>query len=439
MMLAEMVQMAKRVLARLCLALALVAAASAAEYRGSYVTVVSDLDPAYVRFATANADAFYKSLSAHYFRNARIPSLTIYYAKDQAEMRRLQLEHGQKDATDRAYCAANGATLYAHFETRDDRAANCGRLFADITSCFVHQSDPNAPAWFEQGLRRFFADQARIAKGQLLIAHPAPGQQPVLKRLIDERAKPTINRLISSTDRQFEAWEAGPDLAQSLFYWLFENGFLQQYITAAQRRRYDVSLLEEVTSRPLDKVNVDLYKFIRNNCRAADLLAKALASEDPNEKKTALSEALELQPKYHAARLELAKCFYAENNLQKSREMFAEIMGAPDNVEYRQAAQWMAVSFEAEKDTAKAVEYYTKAWDASPEYEYRYRLAYQIASSYYRLDDEANAKIWYQRFLDEKWDPQVWTQQVDFAKKYLELDSESDPNQSSCPAQEVVE
>jgi hypothetical protein len=421
--------MAKRVLAALCLVLAAGAPASAAEYRGTYVTIISDLDPAYVRCAAANADTFFKSLSTGYFRTARVPSLTIHYAKDQAEAHRLLLEHGGKDASS-TDCMPGASVLYSYPETRGDRASHWGGLFAEITSCFIRQADPNAPVWFQQGLCSFFAAQACIVKGQLVIAHPAPGQQPTLKPLIDKGERFTVTALLARTDRRFDAWEAGPDFAQSLFYWLCENGALQQYLTAAPRARYSDNILEEVTSRTPGKINLDLHKFIENNYNATDLVAKALASDDPNEKKNALSEALKLRPNYQAARLELAKCLYKENDIRKSREMFAEIMGTPDPVEYRQAAQWMAASFDAEKDSAKAVEYYTKAWDSCQEYEYRYRIAYQIASSYFHAQDEANAKIWYQKFLDEKWNPTVWTQQVDFARKYLELEQKPEPNQT---------
>ncbi len=418
--------MSKNILLSACIVFCLCAVAPAAEYRGAYVTVASDLDSGYIQVLSANAEAFSKGLSSGYFRGARVGQVKICYAKDESEARLLVAEDGGAKEAGEGWYVPSGSTLYGWAEGCGDENG-WGGLFDGITTHFVRQSAPAAPLWFAAGLCSFFGDQGRIEKGRLVIAHPAVGGAAFTKLMKDEKGGLTVTRLAATTDRQFGSWEAGAGYAQMLFYWLYENGLLERYITATRGRGYDAAVLEEVAGRPAVKINSELREFRESVLSAVELAGKGLACEDPNEKKKYFSDALELRPNYQAARLELAKCFYKENNPEKCRGLLAEIMGASEPVEYRQAAQWMGTSFYGQKDYGKAIEYYTSAWETSVEYECRYRLAYQIATCYYHLEDETNAVQWYQKFLEGRWDAEDCRQQADFARQYLDENVERAP------------
>ncbi|MFA5253002.1 MAG: tetratricopeptide repeat protein, partial [Phycisphaerae bacterium] len=229
-------------------------------------------------------------------------------------------------------------------------------------------------------------------------------------------------------------WDSGYHFARAFFYWLNETGKLEQYLKAVQEKGYELPVLEEAVDASYGKINMELKKFIETNCYAGAYLRDGQQTSDQAQKIQAFSNALELKPDYHAAKMELAECYYRSKDYEKCRENLQQILDDPESMEYQQAAGLMASIYYNEKDYQKSLEYYNEAWEYSDYYEYKHRTAYHIGNCYYHLKDQKNARKWYEKFLKCNWEKEDMKTSADYARKYLDSTKTVEANKSNTKA-----
>jgi tetratricopeptide (TPR) repeat protein len=404
--------------------------AFARKCQSDHFVIYSDLDPCYVQFIRANAEAYYKNLQERYFQTGWEQPLTIYYSKTQSDTQQLLNKNGHKIKVDDGFYDSDTLAVYTHQFMNDGVVNGWGTIFHEITHHFIHLNYRDCPAWFNEGLACFLGEQTQIVKGKLTVGNPSPSREQILRNNIEQGRRPNIRRLCSSSKEQFNEWDLGCHFSRALFYWLHERGLLEQYLTAVRTKGYELSVLEETVSDTFSGINVDLLKFIKKDCYAGAYLLDGRQAKDELGKIQAFLKALELKPNYQAARLELAECYYQSKDYEKCRENLKQILNDPESIEYQQAANMMANTYYNEKDYSKAREYYNKAWEYSDCYEYKYRIAYQIGNCCYHLKDTEGAMQWYKKFLDWNWEPEKMKTAVDYAHKYLGCTTARDANQS---------
>jgi len=418
--------MKKQVLLCFCCALLPFTSSFTEKCQKNHFTIHTDLNPLYVQFVQANAEAFYQNLQQRYFQTPWEEPLIIYYSETGSETLKLIKLQGHKDEAASGQYIASVPAVYAHRITNDGQPCGWSTLFHEITHHFIHQNFQNPPEWFNEGLASFLGEQTRIIKGKLTIACPDPKLGLMLKSTIEEGRRLSIRRLLSTSKESFYRWSVGPQFAQTFFYWLNDIGQLEQYLKNTQQKNYELSVLEKTLSRPYGKINTELAAFIKKNCYAPAYLEEGRQAKNKAQKELALLKALEIKPDYHAARLDLAKCYNRNKDYKKCRDYLKQILDTPESCHHRQAATLMGNTYYNQKDYLSALEYYIIAWEYSDLHEDKYRVAYQIGNSYYYLQDPENAKQWYQKFLDCNWEPKQMEAATNYAQKYIELTHTAD-------------
>ncbi|MGA1979183.1 MAG: hypothetical protein ABSG99_01265 [Sedimentisphaerales bacterium] len=435
--------MKKQIFLCVCWIVLLFTNAFAKDYQSSHFIIRSDLDPCYVQFVRANAEAYYQNLQGRYFQNGWQKPLTIYYSRTQSDTQQLLNKHGHEDKVNYGLYESSMPAVYTHQFMDNGELSGWGTVFHEITHHFIQLNYRDCPAWFNEGLACFLGEQTRIVKGKLTVGRPNPWREQILRNEIEQGRRPNIKRLLSSSTEQFNDWDLGYHFARAFFYWLHETGRLEQYLKNVRKKGYELPVLEETVSDPYGKINVELSKFIKKDCYAGAYLKDGQQTEDHAQKIQAFLKALELKPDYQTAQLELAECYYRSRDYEKCRENLKQILDDPESIEYRQAAALMANTYYNEKGYSKALEYYNKAWEYSDYYEYKYRTAYQIGNCFYYLKDPESAKQWYKKFLDCKWEQESMKAGADYARKYIEpaapgaqhgehTDTAIDANQGEC-------
>ena len=400
----------------------------AKDYLSKNFVIHSDLEPRYVQLVQANAEAYFGNLRDLYFQTGwRGQSLVIYYSETQSETQQLLKSRGETDEVAYSCYVSSVPAVYAHRLTDDGQPCGWSGLFCGIAHHFTQTNFQSPPAWFDEGLARFLGERTQIVKGKIILGGPNPCREQILSDKIDEGARANIKRLFASSTEQFRNWDLGPHFAETFFYWLHENGQLEQYLkNVAQKayedgeeKAYELSVLEETVSKPFGRINVELRRFMEETCRAEAYLQAGCRASNKPQKKEAFLKALEIKPLYRPAQLELAKCYYQDKNYQKCRDYLKQILSGLESIEYRQAAGLMGNTYYKEKNYSQALDYYVKAWEYSAHYEYKYLAAYQIANCHHYLKDYNNAKKWYGEFLDCIWQPDKMKACADYAQKYV--------------------
>lgn len=411
--------MKKQIFLCICCALLLLTNAFAKNCQSSHFIIHSDLDPCYVQFVRANAEAYYENLEGRFFQADWAKPLTIYYSKTQSDTQQLFSNHGHEAEVGYGRYESSMPAVYTHQFMNNGELNGWDSLFHEIAHHFIQLNYHNPPAWFDEGLACFLGEQTQIVKGKLTVGRPNPWREQILRSEIEQGRRPNIKRLFSSSTEQFHDWNLGCHFARAFFYWLHETGQLEQYLKNVRKKGYELSVLEETVSSSYGRVNMGLSKFIKKDCYAGAYLKDGQQTEDQARKIQAFLKALELKPDYQAARLELARCYYRSKDYEKCRENLEPILDDPESIEYRHAAKLVANTYYKEEDYPNALEYYSKAWEYSDYYEYKYRVAYQIGNCFYHLKDPEGAKKWYKKFLDCKWEQEGMKASADYARKYL--------------------
>ncbi|UCE99551.1 MAG: tetratricopeptide repeat protein [Planctomycetota bacterium] len=420
--------MKKQILLCFCWLILSTTISSATDYQCESFIINSDLDPRFVQFIRANAEAYFKNIKQLYFSVSLRGPFQIYYSRTQSDTQELLNQHGHRykvgsgHYADRipALYSPNVSVVYSHQIMDNGRHTTWGELFHEITHHFIRLNYDNPPAWLKEGLASFLGEQTRIVNKRITVGRPVPWREQILRDKIKEGIRPNIKRLFSTSDEQFYNWDVGCHFARAFFYWLHVNGYLKDYLKNVQRKGYELSTLEETVSQSYGGINIELLRFIRQHCYAGAYLQDSRQAEDQIQREQALLKALELKPDYNAAQLEFAKCCYNSKNYQRCRENLKQILDDPECIEYRQAVTLLGSTYYDEKNYAEAIRYYKIGWKYSDYHEYKYRLAYKIANCYHHLKNYLRAKDWYKTFLDCRWEPESMRPQADYALKYTQ-------------------
>lgn len=415
--------MKKQVFLCLCCVLLVYMVAFAEEHKSKHFIIKSDLDTRYVQFVQANAEAYYENLAGRYFQVGWQAPLTIYYSGTQSETQRLLDEQGCQTKVDHGCCVAGMPAVYTHQFMDNGERNGWGPLFGEITHHFIQLNLRDAPQWLTEGLSCFFGEQGHIVKGKLIMGELNSERAQILKERLDEGRRWNITRLFSARAEQFFNSDEGRAFTQVFFDWLYETGQLEQYLRSVREKGYELSVLEGAVSRTYGKINVELSRFLKENCDGWAYLGEGRRAGDEALKKEAFLKALELKPDCSGAQMELAKCCCRSKDYEKCGEYLKEILDEPEGIEYQRAAGLMGDACYKEKNYSEALGYYNKAWEYSDYYEYKYRVAYRIGNCYHYLEDPESAKQWYEKFLDCNWEPEStegMKKQVEHARKYIE-------------------
>lgn len=404
----------------LCCILLTLTAVPAEGYHTDHFTINSDLNPAYVKLVQANAEAYYTNMQQRYFPTGWRKPLTIYLSKTQADTEQLLREHGHYANVDYGYYEPNVPAVYTHQFTNNGELNGWGALFHEITRHFMHQNFQNPPEWFKEGLASFLGDHMRIVKGKLVLVEPNPNMLQILKTESDSGRKFKVNNLFTTKKRQYYGLPGRCQFAQVFFYWLEETEQLKPYLANARQKGYEFTVLQDVLSKSLTKINNELADFIEANCQAAVHLQDAWLTEDHSQKQQAFLKVLQVKPDCRAAWLDLAKCYNQTGDYENCRKYLNQILNYPESAEFLQAATLMANTYYKQRDYTNALEYLNKAWEYSDCYEYKYKLAYRIGNCYQRLENPECATKWYQEFLNCNWEPEENEATINYAKKYIE-------------------
>lgn len=387
-------------------------------YKSDHFIIHSDLDPRYVQFIQANAEAYYENMTKQYFRTGGGKPITVYYSKTQSETFQLLRNRGHKTEAHSSYYVSDEAAIYTYRIANNGGIVDIGTLFHEITHHFVRSNFKDPPVWFNEGLACFLGNETRIVKGKIEVGEPEPWREEDLKERIEKDIKPNLKRLFPMTQKQLYDWPIGYNFSRAFFYWLYESGKLEEYLQNVRKNGFEIWVLEQTVHKPVNEINKELLAFIQKDCYAGAYLGQGLRNRNEVQKREAFLKALELKPNYRKAKLELALCCYRAGDYKQCRSWLGDILLFPESSEYRKATEYMGHSYSREGDYVKAIEYYEKSLEYSDYYEYKYNLYYWIANCHHYLKDYATAKKFYKMFLDGNWEPEKDPKEVAYAKEY---------------------
>lgn len=400
-------------------------------YKSDHFIIHSDLDPRYVQFIQANAEAYYENMTEQYFRTGGGKPLTVYYSKTQSETFQLLRKRGHKTEAHKSYYMLDEAAIYTHRVTNEGVIIEIGTLFHEITHHLVRSNFKDPPVWFNEGLACFLGDETHIVKGKITLGEPSPRREEELKERIEKGIKPNLKRLFPMTQKQLYNWPIGYNFSRVLFYWLHENGKLEEYLQNVRKDGYELQVLEQTVHKPVNEINEELLAFIRKDCYAGAYLRQGWRSLNEAQKQEAFLKALELKPNYRKAKLELALCYYRSGDYKQCRSCLWDILQFPESGEYRDATEYMGHSYYKEGNYTEALKYYEKSLEYADYYEYKYNLYYWIANCYHYMKDYETAKKFHKMFLDDNWEPEKYPKEVAYAKEYQKWNAEEKSEEKS--------
>ncbi len=409
-----------RVFAIIAACLVALAATSghAETYRSKHFIVEGDVDARYIQFVLANAEAYCGEMEANYYSSAGDKPVIIYFSERQSDTQRLFRRHGIAGQPRYGLYSPDPPSIYMHRLLDTGDLTGWGTLFHEMTHHFVAVNYENAPAWFDEGLATILGEQARIVRGKVDLGKPNPWREHALREMIEDGFRIDIEKLVSLSRADFNKNTASYHPLRALFYWLHHQGKLQTYMRAARESGYGLRVLEEVVGRSRPQINAALAEFIKSHCYAGAYVYEGRQANDKADIERAYLQALGLKPDYRAARVELARHYFHTGNSDKSREYLAELLNCRDHVECFDAAELMGHILYAEKDFAGALEHYLRARENSQYNEYAYGLCFWMANCHHSLNDYDQAFALHHRFLEENWEPQRLSMQVEFSRQY---------------------
>ncbi len=418
--------MAKSVPLCLVWSLLFLSGAFSATCESQHFIIYSDLDPRYVRFIQANAEAYYEQMEQLYFKTGGEKRIIIYYSHTQADTQKLFDKHGLKEKAHYGRYVPAVPAIYTHQLMDTAGATGWGTLFHEITHHFIRLNFNDAPVWFDEGLACLLGEHTRIVKGKLNVGHPNPWREHELRKMIENGEQIDVRHLTSLSASEFHNRRENYHPARALFYWLYDNGYLEKYLQNVRRKGFSLSVLERTVGKSYKTINTDLLSFIKSSCYAGAFLYEGLAAADDNHSERLFLKALELKPDYQAARLKLASGYFQRKNHQKCRDNLEQILKDPECIEYRGALELMGHICYREKSYAEALKYYQQALDYSEHYELKHELYHWTAVCYHCLGRYDKARQFHKEFLDNNWEPDRLSRLVEYSHKYLKA-SEKKP------------
>ena len=126
-----------------------------------------------------------------------------------------------------------------------------------------------------------------------------------------------------------------------------------------------------------------------------------------------------------AAQLGLGQHYVHRRDHDKSPEYLNEILRDPGCTEYSEAAKLMGHVCYDKRQYAEALEYYDKGRANAEYYEYTYELYFWKANCHHYLKRLGQAVSCHRQFLEENWEPDRLSKQVEFSRRYVALGGRS--------------
>jgi len=389
-----------------------------AVYQTAHFIIHSDFDARYVKFLQSNLEPFYDEMTAGFFTVGWDKPLDIYYSKSQADTKKLLANFGYNEDVGYGIYIHKLKAIFSHREMTAGGFSGLGTLYHEIIHHFVDINYGTPPTWFNEGLATFLGEEVRFVNGKLTLGCPNPWREYILRQMLESGFEIDINNLTSLTSWQFYNDSSNYHPARALFYWMYENGHLSEYMKNAKSQGYDIEVLERTVARRSSQINSELTAFIKSNCYPAALFQAGRRTGNIRDKKAFFQQSLCIKPDYYPAVIELARCFYDEKDYQRCKDILSPVLKEPHCKDYAPANEMIAKIYFAQNDFTNAMTHYTIAWESSVHYEYRYLHAYMIGNCCHELGDFAKAKYWYDLFLTENWEPEKDPQSVSYAQTY---------------------
>lgn len=399
-------------------------------YESKHFAIYSDLDPRYVQVIQANAEAYYTNIQQRYFRKSGGKRVKLYFSETQSETFRLLRKHGRKSKANRSVYVPITGSIYTHRLTKGGSEIEMGVLFHEITHHLVRSNFKDPPVWFNEGLACFFGGETVVVKGKVTFGRPEPPLEVDLKERMEKGIRPNLKRLFPMTQKQLYNWPVGYNFSRALFYWLYENGKLQEYLQNVERDGYDISVLEKTVNKPVNEINKELFGFIRKYCYAGAYVYEGQRVRSSAKKKEMFTKAVELLPDYGKGLFELGLCCYKEKDYENCRRYLSKILEDPNSIHYMNAADYTGRCYYYEKDYPKALGHFQKALGYSEYDERAYKICFSIANCHHYMKDHARAKEFYKMFLDNNWEPDRSPKRVKDAENYQKREVLSEEKKS---------
>lgn len=388
-----------------------------ATYRTAHFTIHSDMDSRYVSFIVENAESFYESMLDTYFDKGWQEPLGIVYSRSQSDTQKL---FGDKQKIYYGIYVPSKNAIYTHRYMDDGGTSGWGTLFHEITHHFVRMNFVKPPTWFNEGLTCILSEHARVVMGRLSLGRPNPWREHRLRDMLNGGYKVDVKHLTRMSNKEFDSSRDNYHPLRALFYFLYEKGFLLDYVKNVKGRGYDTSVLEQTCRATSDEIGRDVLKFIKSHCYAGAYLQDAYLAKDISSRKAALTRSLELKPGYRPAQMELARCFYREKDYDNCTLMVAQVLQDRYCPERKDALKLCGDMCYTKKKYAEAIEFYERALEYSEGWEYSYQISYCIANSSHGLRNIENAVKWHRHFLESNWEPERLQKWTDYSKGYVD-------------------
>lgn len=389
--------------------------------KSPHFVIHSDLDSRYITNLQSNIEMFYEEMLSGYFSIGWESPLAIYYSKSQLDTQKLMASFGHKDKVYYGVYVPSLNAIFTHRKMDSGVFSGVGTVFHEIVHCFVGLNYDRPATWFNEGLATFLGEQARCVNNRLALGYANPWREQALRKMIEDGEKIDVEKLASLSSRQFYSRRENYHPNRALFYFIYEMGNLQEYMQNVKREGYGLEVLEKTLGKSRDRINSELLDFIKSNCYPGAYYNDGITAQTLEDKKRFFYKSLQIKPNYYPAQLELARCFYFENNHEKCKAILSSILDNPYSKEFIEANKILSDGYYKQKNYSDALEYSQKAWDSSSYDEYRFLIAYKIGCCYNYLGDRVKARHWFKTFLDENWEPDRYAGQIKSAKDYQSL------------------
>lgn len=395
----------------------------AVNYTTEHFIISSDLDPCFVESASKKAELCYDSLLEAYFDRGwdQEPPLTVYYSDNENESKSLVKKAGLDAGTIENGYVPGTECLYVFRLYEDGSVAEDSLFFGGIARYFVEKNYKTELTWFKSELSYFLSKNLVLVNGDIRLTRPMILCCGKLEgQISQENIATNMQNLLSSSLEKYKSWDVAHPFTQAFFSWLYDRDLLKKYLLDVQTKGHRHKTLIDTAGISYAEIKTDLIRFIGNYCQFQKKITMAEQTDDFFEKEQFLEEAYTLIPDVNAANMEIAKVYYENSEYEPCLKKLEPAIDNEDNVDNWQALKMTANVYYRQKEYDKAVQYYEKLWKISADYEYKYRIAYQIANCYYYQSNKYTAKKWYEKFLQSKWLAGDMQKCEDYAKKILQ-------------------
>ncbi|HPS55107.1 MAG TPA: hypothetical protein PLP05_05885 [Sedimentisphaerales bacterium] len=382
-------------------------AAIAVDYPTEHFIISSDLDPCFIEYAGKKAELCYDALLGTYFGRGwdQEPPLLVRYSDKQGESESLIKNAGLDTETAENGYVPGSECLYVFRVYEDGSVAEDSLFFGGIASYFIEKNYKTELAWFKTELSCFLSKNLVIANDSVILTRPMIICCEKLEgQISQENIATNMQNLLSSSLEKYKSWDVAHPFTQAFFSWLYDRDLLKRYMLDVQTKGHrHKTLIDTAAGISYGEIKSDLIRFIDSYCQLQKKIKLAEQADDFFEKERLLEEAYRGVSDVNTANMAMAKAYYENGDYEPCLEKLESAIKGKHNVNHWQALKVAANVYYRQKAYDKAVQYYENLWKISTNYEYKYRIAYQIANCYYYQGNKYSAKEWYEKFLQSKW------------------------------------